>query len=273
MALKVVHDTVDEIDEPFRPLYAERDGKFHLTGVEGIKTQADIDRLQGALTKERNDHKGVKDRYGVLGDLDPAEILVKLDKYPELEAAAEGKLDEAKITEIADSRVRTKLAPVERELTQTKTKAEQLAQENDQLKGVIRSRDIKDNVMSSALKSKVVETAIEDVLMLADRVFEVNEDGSVTTKDNVGVTPGLTPEQWLQEMQSKRPHWWPSSQGGGAGGGNNGGGNLADNPWTAENWNMTKQGQVLAADPKRAETMAKQAGTTVGGLKPLPRKA
>lgn len=271
MALKIVHDTVDEIDEAYRTLYQERDGKFHLTGVEGIKTQADIDRLQGALTKERNDHKAVKDRYAALGDLDPAEILAKLDKFPELEAAAEGKLDETKINELADSRVRTKLAPVERERDQLKAKLEQTEGRVGELENVIRSRDIKDNVMAAALKGKVIETALEDVLMLADRVFEVGEDGTVTTKDNVGVTPGLSPEAWLQEMQSKRPHWWPASEGGGAKGGQ-GGGSFANNPWSSEHWNMTEQGRIVNTDRAKAEAMAKAAGTTVGGLRPAPKK-
>lgn len=272
MALKIVHDTVDEIDEAYRPLYTERDGKFHLTGVEGYKTQADIDRLQGALTKERNDHKAVKDRYGVLGELDPTDILAKLDKYPELEAAAEGKLDETKINELAESRVRTKLAPVERERDQLKTKLEATEGRVGELESVIRSRDIKDNVMSAALKGKVVETALDDVLMLADRVFEVGEDGSVTTKDNVGVTPGLTPDAWLTEMQPKRPHWWPPSEGGGAQGGKGGGGGFANNPWSHEHWNMTEQGRIINQDRSKADQMAKAAGTSIGGVKPAPKK-
>ena len=201
MALKVQHDTVDEIDEAFRPLYTERDGKFHLTGVEGIKTQADIDRLQGALTKERNDHKSVKDRYAPFADLDPADILAKLDKYPELEAAAEGKLDEDKIKEIAESRVRTQVAPVERARDAALKERDTVVAERDELKNQLRSRDIKDAVLAAALKSKIVETAVDDVLMLADRVFEVGEDGSVTVKDGVGATPGITAEAWLTEMQ------------------------------------------------------------------------
>lgn len=272
MALKIVHDTVDEIDEPFRPLYSERDGKYVLTGVEGYKTQADIDRLQGALTKERNDHKAVKERYAVFGETDPAEILAKLDKYPELEAAAEGKLDETKINELADSRLRVKLAPVERERDQFKTKAETFAAENEQLKNTLRSRDIKDNVLSALIKAKVIDTAHEDALILADRVFEVAEDGTVTTKDGVGVTPGISPEAWLQEMQAKRPHWWPASEGGGAKGGNGGGGGFANNPWSHDHWNMTEQGRIMNQDRQKAEQMAKSAGTSIGGPKPAPKK-
>lgn len=272
MGLKVVHDTLDEVDEGFRSLYQERDGKFHLTGIDGIKTQADIDRLQSALTKERNDHKAVKDRYGVLGDLDPAEVLAKLDKYPELEAAAEGKLDETKINELAETRLRTKLAPVERERDQLKTKLEQTESTVQELQNVLRSRDIKDNVMAAALKGKVIETAIDDVLMLADRVFEVGEDGTVTTRDNVGVTPGLSPEAWLQEMQSKRPHWWPASEGGGAKGGSGGGGGFSNNPWSHEHWNMTEQGRIINQDRQKADQMAKAAGTSIGGPKPAPKK-
>jgi hypothetical protein len=272
MALKVVHDTVDEIDEAYRPLYTERDGKFHLTGVEGFKTQADIDRLQNALTKERGDHKTVKDRLALFNDLDPEEVHAKLDKLPELEAAAEGKLDEAKISELADTRLRTKLAPVERERDQLKTKLEASENTVQELQGTLRSRDIKDNVLAAALKGKVVETALDDVLMLADRVFEVGEDGAVTTKDNVGVTPGLTPDAWLTEMQPKRPHWWPPSEGGGAQGGKGGGGGFANNPWSHEHWNMTEQGRIINQDRSKADQMAKAAGTSIGGPKPAAKK-
>jgi hypothetical protein len=275
MGLKAIHDTVDEIDEPFRSLYTERDGKFHLSGVEGVKTQADIDRLQGALTKERNDHKTVKDRldkFAAFGEVDPSEILAKLDRLPELEAAAAGKLDEDKIKELAENRVNVATAPLKRDLEKIAKERDTVTQERDVLRDTLRSRDIKDAVLSAVLKAKVTETAIDDVLMLADRVFEVNEDGTITAKDGMGVTPGSTPEGWLQEMQPKRPHWWPASQGGGAGGGNGPGGGFADNPWAADQWNMTKQGQIYNQDPKKAEHMAKLAGTTVGGPRPALKK-
>ena len=63
MKLKLVVEKLDEIDSKYHDLYTEKDGKYEFTGVEGIKTQADIDRLQTALTKERADHKSTKEKY------------------------------------------------------------------------------------------------------------------------------------------------------------------------------------------------------------------
>lgn len=41
------------------------------------------------------------------------------------------------------------------------------------------------------------------------------------------------------------------------------------NPWSADQWNVTKQGEfLLRYGQRRAEQFAKEAGTTVGGAKP-----
>ena len=271
MALKAVVEKIDDVEEAFRPLYTERNGKFEITGIEGMKTQGDVDRIQASLVKERNDHKLTKDKFTVFADLDLADVQAKLDKYPELEAAAAGKLDEKQLDSLVEGRIKTRLAPLERELgTARKTLAEK-----DE---VITKFTVKDKqrkitraVSEAAKKAGLQDTAIEDATLLAERVFELGEDGSVTAKDGVGCTPGIDPTVWFTEMQPKRPHWWGSSQGGGAGGnrGQQGGGS---NPWAHDTWNMTEQGKMVRENPTRADQLAKSAGTTVGGRKPAPRK-
>lgn len=271
MALKAVVDKIDDIAEPFRELYSERNGKFELTGVEGMKTQADIDRIQASLIKERNDHKATKDKFSTFADLDLSEIQAKLDKYPELEAAAAGKLDEKQIDSLVEGRIKTRLAPLEREL---KTAKNALGEKDE----IITKFTIKDKqrkitraVSEAAKKAGLQDTAVEDAVLLGERVFELNEDGSVTTKDGVGCTPGIDPVVWFSEMQPKRPHWWGPSAGGGAGG-NRGSNNGGMNPWAHDTWNMTEQGKILRENPTRADQLAKSAGTTVGGRKPAARK-
>lgn len=271
MAIKLVYDTQDDIPEQYRDLYTERDGKFHLTGVEGMKSQADIDRLQSALTKERNDHKETRDKLALFGDLNPDEVHAQLDRIPELEAAGADKLDQAKIDELVEARIRTKLAPVERERDKAIKERDEAKTEAENAKGEIRSRDIRAKLTDAALKAKVVDTALDDILMIGERAFELNEDGTVTVKDGMGATPGADPTMWLTEMQERRPHWWPPSEGGGSRGGNGGGGG-GDNPWRADQWNVTKQGQIYRENPERATQLAKQAGTTIGGLKPAASK-
>jgi len=46
MALKIIEENLDAVDAVYHSLYTEKDGKFQLTGVEGMKTDADIQRLQ-----------------------------------------------------------------------------------------------------------------------------------------------------------------------------------------------------------------------------------
>jgi hypothetical protein len=251
--LKALYEKQDEIPEAFRPLFSERGGKFELTGIEGVKTQGDVDRLSTSLTKERADHKTTKGLLEAWGDLKPDEVRVKLDQYPQLELAAAGK-----VKELDDAQRKALTAPLERQIDNFKKQVETLTATVTEFKGRERTRNIHDAVRAAAVESKVQATALEDVLLLAERVFDVDADGKVTVKDNAGFTPGLDAKLWLQDMQAKRPHWWPPSQGGGGTGG--GGGGFPDNPWLKANWNVTKQGQLMAQDPAKAKQMAQSAG-------------
>jgi hypothetical protein len=274
MAIKAIVDKIDDIPEQYRDLYTEKNGKFELTGVEGVKTQADVERIQAGLVKERNEHKATKQLLSAWGDRKPDEVLAILDRVPELEAAAAGKVDENKINQMVETRVGSKLAPVQRQVT---TLSQQLAERDQIITGYKQkeiTRAVHDNVRAAISGAKGFQgSAAEDALMLAERMFEVGEDGKVITKEGVGVTPGVDAVVWLTEMQQKRPHWWGPTEGGGSGGsGRPGGGGSGDNPWSHAGWNMTKQGQVYRENPARAEQMAKAAGTTIGGGRPAAKK-
>lgn len=276
MDLRITHDSVDDIPEAYRELYTEREGKWHLTGIAGVKTQGDIDRLTSALQKERDEHKTTKDKLHQWDGLELDDVRQKLDRFQELEVAAKGKSEEldTKLEELTEARVRSRLAPVERENTTLKTKLEKLEKEYQEMVAKEVQRQISDAVRDACTKgTKVLDSAVDDVLMLAGAVFEVTEDGVVLTKENpFGVTPGLAPDIWLQEMQPKRPHWWPTNQGGGSKGSGNIGG-IGKNPWTHDNWNMTEQGKfVQEHGMEKAKQAAAAAGTTVGGGRPAVKK-
>ncbi|HWV45499.1 MAG TPA: hypothetical protein VN039_05650 [Nitrospira sp.] len=270
MALKAVLDNLDGLPADVASEYVEKNGKFELQ-VEGMKTQGDIDRIQGGLTKERADHKATKDRLSAWGELDPTEVLGKLGRFDELEAAAKGKLDDAGIQKIVDGRLNSVKAPLERQVQQLTAKLGEATTAIEGFQTQNRVRTIGDAVRSAAVKTKVLESAVEDVMMYGERLFEVTEDGQILTRDGVGVTPGVSAEVWLSDMATKKPHWFPGSSGGGAGGGTGsaGGGN---NPFSREHWNMTEQGKLLTSNRAKAEQMARAAGTTIGGPMPAPRK-
>jgi hypothetical protein len=272
MALKAIHDSKDEIPEQFQELYTEKNDKWELTGITGVKTQADIDRLSSSLEKERAAHKETKELFSPWRDMNHEEIMSKLDRMPELEAAASGKLNEAEIEEIVAKRVegtiKSKTSPLERQIETFQKERETLLAENESFKAQNKRRTIHDAVRASLTEAKVLSTAHEDALMLAERVFEISDDGKVITRDQVNVTPGVAPEVWLTEMQDKRPHWWPETRGGGAPGGKGGGG-LKTNPWSKDNWNVTEQHRIAKAEGMdTARQYAQAAGSDIGATAP-----
>lgn len=272
--LKVIHDTLEEIPEAFRELYTQRDGKYLLTGIAGVKTEADVATLSKSLNSERDEHKATKEKLRLWEGLEPDKVRLQLDRVAELEVAARGNKEEIdkKLEELTEARVRSRIAPVERENTAVKKQLEEATVQLQQLQKEQVRRTVHDNVRAAAEKGKILPEAIVDVLLLADAVFAVAEGGAVLTKDNAfGITPGLSPEVWVQEMQDKRPHWWPRSESGNAKG--SGGGGYSNNPFSREHWNMTEQGKIVKEKGKDvAEMMAKAAGVTLGAVVPASAK-
>ena len=139
------------------------------------------------------------------------------------------------------------------------------------MKGTIKRGSVERAIRDEAIKLKLIPTAVDDAIMAGLDVLDVADDGAIVTKDKPGVTPGIGAGDWLKDMQDKRPHWWPQSQGGGAGQGGRSGGvpNRADNPWSEEGWNMTKQGQLVKANEAKAAETAKAVGSFIGATHPV----
>lgn len=271
MRIKKVYDTEADIPSDLASFYEERDGKWHLTlEVEGAASQDDVTRLNGALTKERNDHRATKEKLRAFDGLDPQEVRDRLEKLDDLEANPDATVEQ-RVTGEVERRIKARLAPVERERDNAKRERDEAVAERDGAKGALTRRGIRDDVRSAALEAKVVGSALDDVLLYGDSLFEQNEAGETVTKDGItGVTPGLKPSAWLSDQKERRPHWWPASQGAGSQGNRGGGGGEA-NPFTAEGWNVTEQGKLAQADMAKAERLARAAGTSLGGPKPAPR--
>lgn len=273
MGLKINEETLDAVDEIYHSLYTEQEGKFVLTGIDGMKTDADISRMNVALTKERAATNELKQKFSILAGKDPIEILASLDRIPELEALAAGnKVDDEKIETIVETRLRAKLNPLERQLEAEKAKIVSLEGINKMFIEKEKTVSIHSAVRKAATAANVRPEAIDDAITLAERFFELSDDGSVIAKDIVGVTQGIDPAMWLSDLQAKKPHWWGESVGGGAGGTNsNSGFSGVSNPWSADNWNLTEQGKLYSKNPAKAEQMANAAGSSVGASRPTKK--
>ncbi len=273
VTLELNYDSADAIPEGYKGLFDEKDGKFAFSGVTGFKTQTDVNNVQEALRKEREDHTAAKTAltpWAAMGK--PDEVQAKLDRIPELEAAAKGKLDDDAINGIVEGRMTQKIAPLERNITTLTDENTGLKKENEGLKTALERRDMSDELRVVATEMKVLSSAVADIEIIAASYLEKGPDGNFVVKaDAQGVTPGVDVKQFMKEMQKMRPHWWPQSQGGGAGGGD---GDFGDggNPWAPDSWNMTKQSQIFREQGAEvAARMAKAAGTTVGG-RPAAKK-
>jgi hypothetical protein len=286
VSLKTLYDTVEDIPEGYTELYTERNGKWELSGVVGVKTQADIDRVQGALVKERGEHKATKALLLPFEGLDAEVIHLQATELEETKAQLDaikkdGSIDETKLEPIIAARVKQAVAPLDRDRLALERKLEatnKIVAERDgevlSLKTTIVSGTVERAIRDAAIEAKVVPTAISDAVLQGNRVFEATDDSRVITKDVAGTVPGLTPREWFKDMQEKSPHWWPPSVGGGSRGGPGGPSGKANNPWSREAWNVTAQGAYIKEyGPEKGKTLAESVGSHIGATKPAAAAA
>ncbi len=265
--LKAKYPTHEDIPEAYRDLFEERQGEWILIRIEGLVSEGDVHRVQETNRKLREENAALKKHVDAYGEKTPDDIQDLLHENEELKAQVEsgdGKLDESKIQSLVEARVKKTVGPIERERDKWKTDAEAEKRRADELEGRYLNGIVTDAVRAAATKAEVIPSAIEDILLNAERLFEVVETNGkhkVVTKDQVGVTPGMDPETWLAVIQEHRSHWWPRSTGGGAGGGKHDHAN-GKNPWAKEHWNMMEQGKIYRDNPVRAKELAKQAGAS-----------
>lgn len=278
--LKTIYEKKEDIPEGFEKLFRERNGKWELHGIEGVKTQADVDRVQEALRKEKADHKTAKDALAKWGELDPEKVPSALEELEEVKAELatakkDGKVDEGAVQERIEAAVNRAVGPLQRDKksleTQLANKDKTIAEKDGEvqsLQGSIKRNRIEGILRDNAIGAHVISTAIDDAVMVGLGMFE-EIDGKYVTKDGVGITPGLDPKEWYKDMQERRPHWWPPSQGGNSRGGGAPLGRGGDNPWSPSGWNITKQGAYVKAhgEAKAAEAAA-SVGSKIGATKP-----
>lgn len=221
MALKLLLDSLDGLDEALKSLYVEKDGKFHLdvTGIE------DTSGLKSALQKERDAAKAerqrAKDLEDRFKDIDPdkvREMMSKLDKDGEAQLIAAGKLDEvvAKRTEKQRAELMKQLEAANAQTAAEKARAAKFSQ-----------RVLDNNIRAAAAKAGLHAGAVEDALFRARTMFNVDDEGNALQFDESGKpvlgkdgkTP-FTPAEWLESMKDTAPHWFPAGSAGGGATGN-----------------------------------------------------
>jgi len=222
--LESSYDSKEGIPDGYADLFTEEDDKFVFTGVTGIKTQKDIDKLNEANRKVRADLKKANDALKAFGDQSPEEIASSLEELEELRGRVDDGDDatvEERINKAAEARVKRLMGPIERKLQKAEKDREEAVGSRDALQGEITSGKITSALNKAIATMGVRSSAVEDVLMY-ERIFEFTEEGEARTRDGVGVTPGLSTDEWMKDMKESKPHWWDPSKGGGSKGSSGG---------------------------------------------------
>ena len=279
MSLTAVIESLDGVPEQFHELYEERDGQFEITGISGMKTQADVDRLQESLRKERGVSKELRGKVTGFGEHTP-ETIEELqgqveDLQLQIEAAKkEGGPSEEDLDKMAESRALMRIKPLERQIAKLQGALEEITGERDKLAANETRTTLVGSVERSAQSKDVgiqkEVLAAGDIALFAERTFEVI-DGEVVSREGIpGITPGLSPEQVFLDIKESgsRPYWFGPTVGAGAGGGKGGGQETGDNPFkldetTGKPKNITAAAQMFRSDPERAKRLAKSAGKGV----------
>jgi hypothetical protein len=268
--MKRVYDNQSDIPAGLESYYTEKDDKWVRddSKIEAVPAASgDITRLNTALKSEREAHKKTKETLTAkeAERVQAAEALEALQLQVD---AGDGKPDENKIGELVTARVNAKVAPLNKKIDELTTAlgakdGEIVAFQTEQRRSKIASV-----VSAVAVKEKIVDTGIDDVIDLATRVMDINEAGQVVTKDGAGFTPGLDPMAFLGELKIKKPHLWPTSQGGGAKGS---GGTGAQGDWGK--MTLTERGQYMKTHgTEKANQLAKSSGyADATALRPNPK--
>lgn len=251
--LKATYDSEDEIPEESRHLFEERGGKWVMKRIEGLVTDADVQRVRRALDQEKEAHKATKERMAAwdeLGD-DPEEVRAKLDELPELRAKAENSsVDTEALKKAREERDEFWQRKYDKDMGKKDTLIADAEARAVTAETNLTNKTIADGLRDAALKMKITPSAIDDVLMHAGK-FKVEND-EIVTKES-----GLTPETWLEDEKDKRPHWYVPASGMGARGGK---GAAGGNPFTRGKFDPHAANDLIRKDAAQADKLAQKAG-------------
>lgn len=208
MPLKFKVKSLDEVPEAARSFYTEGEGGFSLA-VDGVVPKE-------KLTEFRDNNVALKrqvDEYTTkFGGIDPdkaRELLAKQQQIEEKQLIEAGDVDA-----IVEKRIGTMAKEHQKALST-------LSAERDGLQQQLHTHLVHGEVRTEALKSGILPSALDDVILRADRVFKAQDGrpaafkGAEPLYGKDGVTP-MRPAEWLESLRTEAPHLFAPSTGTGA---------------------------------------------------------
>lgn len=219
MALKAFIKDLSAVDEAQQALYKQTEGGFILDvdPVGGIVLE-DVTQLKNSLQNARNDYDTARNTLKSFGELDPKEVLEKLERYE-------------KLKELNPERLKKELAQEQRELigNEYKTKIEEANSKVESMKAAVKKAAMAEvygaiaqtganPVFLEGYISKVADVEFNDDGY--NLVFKNNEGKPRFNIDNTGQTTPFTTKDLIKELQTDETYGqiFPSTSNSGGGG-------------------------------------------------------
>lgn len=222
----ITADEFTALPEPVQALYTtdptNGSGTYRLAIEDEV---GDTSALRKALDQERTarqtyekELKGLRGRYK---DVDPEKAREALARLQELEDKQ--LLDTGKVEELIVKRTERMKADYENQTKAYQQQMDALERERNNLTQRLEEVLIDTGLTQSAMKAKVKESAIQDVLLRGRRVWHLKDGKPVPLRDDgetvlYGKNPNapMSMEEWVASLQSDAPHLFEENRGTGA---------------------------------------------------------
>lgn len=275
-ALRVLVDNLEEIEEPFRDLYTEKDGKFTLNLDDDVKKHPKVLALSTAVERLKREKQGVVEKLTAaetkLAELpegfDPDKYAEEQDELTALRAKKDGKDttdDEARQSQ--KKLYEQRIAKMEEKHAAEKAALEKNSRELEgQIEKVMGDEGLTKALVAAGVDKKLLPGA---TALLRKSVKVARVDGNGEWRAFIATDTG---EATIDEFVT---NWAQSDEGGvyieKAKGGDSKGGNgskLGENPFASSadgkvKPNLTKQQEMIMTNPERARALARAAGYPV----------
>ncbi len=217
MGIQMQYDKVEDLPEmSVKELFTEKDGKMVFTGIEGLKTQKDVDNVEESLRKERNDHSEAKSK-----------LRAESDKVKD----AERKIEELGLRGGDNSELEQKY----KDLYQKQfdgDKAEWEKEREEMTAKINLAQSFKDEIsltemVNNSTKDKFAKDHQVSVNNLLQTSLQKQVDGEIwltTENKSFGLPAGLTADKAVEFLAEKHTYMLPQNSAGNATGATGGNG-------------------------------------------------
>jgi len=236
MAIAPFVETLDGVEEAFKPLYVETEGGFLLDAE--MDKHPSVVTLKTALDQEREKRKKANEAIGKFKDVDLTrwaalsamsdEELSAFHTWQEkqTDGSDDGKGDD-NFEERLDRVTRKMRADHKKELEARDGRIGELDTEKERLNSDLRNFKVNQRLLAVAQKQGAQDP--QDFLLRANGVWKMDEDGEPAAYDDLGDlirgpdgVKKISMEEWIDGIGAEAKYLFKSSAGGGAGGSGNG---------------------------------------------------